>query len=63
MNQLSVLIKLDPEDNFSLGHLADTYLLLRDYDKVIELSDIVIIRGVFLDSSSVCKREAMPWKD
>ena len=51
MNQLSVLIKLDPEDNFSLGHLADTYLLLRDFDKVVELSDVVINRSAFLDTS------------
>jgi len=34
-----------------IPHSADTYLLLRDYNKVIELSDVVISRGVFLDSS------------
>ena len=47
---LEKVIALDPEDISSLGHLEDTYLLLRDYDKVIELSDVVKSRGLFLDS-------------
>jgi tetratricopeptide (TPR) repeat protein len=56
---LEKVIALDPEDISSLGHLADTYLLLRDHDKVIELSDVVISRGVFLDSSYGNKGEAL----
>jgi len=56
---LEIVIALDPEDNSHLIGLADAYLLLLDYGKVVELSDVVINRSASYSYAHGNKGEAL----